>query len=113
MGKIKVEYSCALLLAMDLVGGKWKLRILWHIVHGDNRFSLLQKGIPDITEKMLTTQLREMESSGLILRKVINEKPLHVEYELSKEYSDLEVIVNALCELGKDYGEKNDIVVMD
>ncbi len=113
MGKIKEEYSCALLLAMDLVGGKWKLRILWHIVHGDNRYSLLQKGIPDITEKMLTTQLREMESSGLILRKVINEKPLHVQYELSEEYSDLKVIVNALCELGKEYGEKNDIVVMD
>lgn len=66
MGKIKDEYSCALLLAMDLVGGKWKLRILWHIVHGDNRFSLLQKGIPDITEKMLTTQLKDMENSGVI-----------------------------------------------
>lgn len=113
MGKIKEEYSCALLLAMDLVGGKWKLRILWHIVHGDNRYSLLQKAIQDITDKMLTTQLREMEVSGLILRKIINEKPLHVQYDLSKDYSDLKVIVDALCELGKDYGKKNDIVVND
>ena len=41
MGKIKDDYSCALLLTMDLLGGKWKLRILWHIINGDNRFSLL------------------------------------------------------------------------
>lgn len=113
MAKIKAEYSCALLLAMDLVGGKWKLRILWHIVHGDNRYSLLQKGIPDITEKMLTTQLHEMEASGLILREVISEKPLHVQYELSKEYAELKVIVNELCGLGKAYGKKNSIVVLD
>ena len=51
--KNKKEYSCALLLANDLIGGKWKLRILWHISHGDNRFSLLTKAIPDISQKCL------------------------------------------------------------
>ncbi|MCH4888357.1 winged helix-turn-helix transcriptional regulator [Acidaminobacter sp. JC074] len=111
MAKIKEEYSCALLLAMDLVGGKWKLRILWHIVHGDNRYSLLQKGIPDITEKMLTTQLREMEISGLIHRTVVCEKPLHVEYSLNDAYKELKVIVDSLCDLGKAYGKSNSIVV--
>lgn len=113
MAKLKDEYSCALLLAMDLVGGKWKLRILWHIVHGDNRFSLLQKGIPDITEKMLTTQLKEMENSGLILRTIVSEKPLHVEYSLSEDYNELKVIVDSLCDLGKEYGIKNSIVVLE
>lgn len=113
MATLKEEYSCALLLAMDLVGGKWKLRILWHIFHGDNRFSLLQKGIPDITEKMLTTQLREMENSRLILRTIVSEKPLHVEYTLSEEYKELKVIVDALCDLGKEYGKNNDIEVAD
>lgn len=113
MAKLKDEYSCALLLAMDLVGGKWKLRILWHIVHGDNRFSLLQKGIPDITEKMLTTQLKEMENSGLILRTIVSEKPLHVEYSLSEDYNELKVIVDSLCDLGKEYGSKNSIVVLE
>jgi len=113
MAKLKDEYTCALLLAMDLVGGKWKLRILWHIVHGDNRFSLLLKTIPDISEKMLTTQLKEMEQTGLIRRTIVSEKPLHVEYELSDEYSELRVIVDALCDLGKEYGEKNDIAVME
>lgn len=113
MAKLKSEYSCALLLAMDLVGGKWKLRILWHIVHGDNRFSLLQRGITDISEKMLTTQLREMEESGIILRMVISEKPLNVQYALSPEYDKLREIVNGLCDFSKVYSEKNDIVVHD
>lgn len=113
MAKLKEEYSCALLLAMDLVGGKWKLRILWHIVNGDNRYSLLLKGIPDITEKMLTTQLKEMESSGLIHRIVISEKPINVQYELSEQYLELKVIVDSLCELGKEYGVKNDIRITE
>lgn len=66
MAIIKEEYTCSLLLVIDLIGGKWKQRILWHIIHGDNRFSLLQKGIPDITGKMLTTQLKELEVNGLV-----------------------------------------------
>lgn len=113
MAKLKHEYSCSLLLTMDLVGGKWKLRILWHIMHGDNRFSLLQKGIPDITEKMLTTQLRDLEETGLISRKVICEKPLNVQYALTTEYVQLEQIIEALCDFSKAYGEKNGIIVND
>ena len=75
MSKIKKEYSCALLLANDLIGGKWKLRILWHISHGDNRFSLLTKAIPDISQKVLTTQLKELEQDGIIERTIINDNP--------------------------------------
>lgn len=113
MAKLKEEYSCALLLTMDLVGGKWKLRILWHIIHGDNRFSLLQKGIPDITEKMLTTQLKEMEETGLICRKVICEKPLNVQYSLSEKHYQLKLIIDSLCDFSKAYGELNNIIVHD
>lgn len=113
MAKLKEEYSCALLLTMDLVGGKWKLRILWHIISGDNRFSLLQKGISDITEKMLTTQLREMEETGLICRTVICEKPLNVQYALSEKYSQLKMIIDSLCDFSKAYGEMNNIIVHD
>jgi DNA-binding HxlR family transcriptional regulator len=109
MSKLREEYSCALLLSMDLIGGKWKLRILWHIMDGDNRFSLLQKGIPDISEKMLTTQLRELEGSGLITRTVICEKPLNVQYALSEEYPELKVIAGGICDFAKVYGEKNNI----
>ena len=64
MSKIKIKYTCALVLANDLIGGKWKLRILWHIAHGDNRFSLLTKAIPDISQKVLTVQLKELEEKA-------------------------------------------------
>lgn len=113
MAKLKDEYNCALLLTMDLIGGKWKLRILWHIIDGDNRFSLLQKSITDISEKMLTTQLREMEDTGLICRKVVCEKPLNVQYELSEKYPQLKVIINSLCDFSKEYGKTNNITVHD
>jgi len=113
MAKLKKEYSCSLLLTMDLVGGKWKLRILWHIINGDNRFSLLQKGIPDISEKMLTTQLRELEKTGLINRTVVCEKPLNVQYDISEEYNQLKLIVDSMCDFSKEYGRKNNIIVND
>ncbi len=109
MSKIKDEYSCALLLGMDLVGGKWKLRILWHINNGDDRFSLLRKGIPDISEKMLTTQLRELVETELIERTVLAEKPLMVQYNISKKYNQLDKIVQLLCDFAKEYGEINHI----
>ncbi|MGL4283596.1 MAG: winged helix-turn-helix transcriptional regulator, partial [Eubacterium aggregans] len=51
MAQIKENYSCVLQLSNDLIGGKWKLRILWHVLKGENRFSSLLKGIPDITKK--------------------------------------------------------------
>ena len=113
MAKLKTTYNCGLLLSIDLIGGKWKLRILWHIDHGDNRFSLLQKGIPDISEKMLTTQLRELEKHGLIIRTVIQEKPLNVQYHLSHDYPELKMILDKLCDFSKVYGLKNHIDVKE
>ncbi len=107
--KIKNQYSCALLLSMDLLGGKWKMRILWHILNGDNRFSLLQKGIPDITHKMLITQLKELEESKLLIRTVIKEKPLNVEYSLSNEHKELITLVEGFCDFSKDYALKRNI----
>ena len=111
MAKLKLKYSCALLLTMDLLGGKWKLRILWHIINGDNSFSKLQKAIPDITHKMLITQLRELQESKLLLKNIISKKPLRIEYMISEEYRDLEQILNELCDFTKSYAIKNSIDV--
>jgi DNA-binding HxlR family transcriptional regulator len=113
MAKIKSDYNCSLQLTFDLLGGKWKLRILWHIMQGHNRFSLLQKGIPEITQKMLTTQLHELEESRLIIRRVIREKPLHIEYALSATYPDLANIIDRLCDFSKDYASINSITIRD
>ena len=114
MAKIKKEYSCALILTNDLIGGKWKLRILWHIVHGDNRFSLLSKAIPDISQKVLTAQLKEMEQNGIIKRTIINDNPPKtIVYNVTEEQSELIDIMEKLCNYTKKYAKKQSIMVAE
>ncbi len=113
MSKIKNEYSCSLILVHDLLGGKWKLRILWHIIRGDNRFSTLKKTIPEITEKVLTTQLKELVESNLVDRAILSDKPLNIEYQLVEKYVDLKNIVESLCDFSKEYSELNGIKLYD
>ena len=76
--KLKKQYDCNLVMMNDLIGGKWKLRILWHIMNGDNRFSMLEKTIDSITPKVLMSQLNEMEESGLICQSACTEHPVVV-----------------------------------
>jgi DNA-binding HxlR family transcriptional regulator len=111
MAALKPEYGCALQLCNDLIGGKWKLRILWHIVHGDDRFSLLARGIPDITQKMLTGQLRELVDSGILIRTVVETSPLRVEYAVAPDYAQLISLVRQLSDFSVDYARKNQILV--
>ena len=66
MKQIKPQYNCSLELAMELVGGKWKLVLLWHLLSGTKRFSEIKRKLGDITQKMLTLQLRELEAAGLL-----------------------------------------------
>lgn len=114
MSKIKKEYSCALILANDLIGGKWKLRILWHTSHGDNRFSLLTKAIPDVSQKVLTTQLKELEQDGIIERTIIKDNPPKtIIYDIAEEQSDLIEIIEKLCDYTKKYAKKKSIEVAD
>lgn len=114
MCKIKREYSCALILTNDLIGGKWKLRILWHIIHGDNRFSLLAKAIPDISQKMLTSQLKELEQAGIIKRMTIKDNPPKIIiYNIVEEQLELINIIENLCDYTKKYAKKNSIIVAD
>ena len=108
--KIKDNYNCPFNLIDDLIGGKWKLRIVAHIINGDNRFSILQKKIDDITPKVLMSQLKELEASGLINRNVIKEMPPKiVVYEINKEYSDIVDIVDNSEQFAKGYSNRNDI----
>ena len=65
---LKESYSCNLMLAMDVVGGKWKMVILWYLRKGTLRFNELRKMLDGITQKMLTQQLRELETDGLLER---------------------------------------------
>lgn len=112
MGKIKKSYPCALVLTHDLIGGKWKLRILWHIAHGDDRFSLLAKAIPDITQKVLGEQLKQLEKSGILKKTVLDNKPPKViVYRIAPEYSDLNGLMEYTCVFTKRYADNNQILL--
>ena len=100
-GKI---YHCALDITMDYIGGKWKSVVLWYLMKNKKRFSDLKKVIPDITEKMLSIQLRQLEKDGLVNRQVFAEVPPRVEYSLTKEGESLTNILNELAVWGRQKG---------
>jgi DNA-binding HxlR family transcriptional regulator len=102
-GKI---YHCAMDITMDYIGGKWKSVVLWYLKNGTHRFAELKKLIPDITEKMLSIQLRALEEDGLIERKVYGKKPpMRVEYSLTEFGATLIPALNAIAKWGRGLGE--------
>lgn len=113
MPKLQSSYSCSLLLTMDLLGGKWKLRILWHILEGATRFSSLKRAMPDISEKMLSTQLNDLETDGVLTRTIVSAKPLHIEYALAPGQEELCRALSDLCQFSKNYADKNNIAIVD
>ncbi|WP_371366467.1 putative HTH-type transcriptional regulator YtcD [Sporomusa rhizae] len=98
-----IQYNCSMELTLDLIGGKWKSLILWHL--GDNalRFSELKKSLPKITQKMLTQQLRELEASGLVNRHIYTQIPPKVEYSLTPDGKSLLPVLETLCQWGLNY----------
>lgn len=75
---------------MEILGGKWKVLILWHLgVTGGCRFGELRRKLPGITQRSLTLQLRELEAAGLVRRTVFAEIPPHTEYCQTEEAKDL------------------------
>ena len=85
MKKKNQNYNCPVSTALNIIGGKYKPLILWHLLNGTLRFSGLKKLIPGVTAKMLTQQLRELENNALISRKVFPVVPPKVEYSLTQE----------------------------
>lgn len=101
------EYTCSMELTLDIIGGKWKTLILWHLgVSGTKRFSEVKRSLTGITQKMLTQQLRELEAYGMINRKVYPQVPPKVEYSLTEEGLSLMPILDTMCKWGKDYYDK-------
>lgn len=109
MAKIKDEYICSLGLTIDLIGGKWKLMILWYLIDGPKRFTELRNSIPSITQKILTEQLRELESSKIISRKVYATVPPAVEYSMTKYGESFTPIIHDMCKWTKEYAVENNI----
>lgn len=111
MTKIKESYDCSLELTIDLIGGKWKLIILWYLMDGTKRFSELKNSIPSITQKMLTQQLRELEDNNIISRKVYAVVPPRVEYTMTEYGVSLTPILKELCTWSRNYANQNNITL--
>jgi DNA-binding HxlR family transcriptional regulator len=89
--------------ALKVLGGKWKLLILWNLKDGIKRFSELKRLIPDITEKMLNQQLKELEKDGIVERNVRSKVPLQVDYSFTEYGKTLIPSIESLCEWGKEH----------
>ena len=97
------EYKCGIDVTLALVGGKWKASILWHLAQETMRFSDLQRQFSDITRKMLTQQLRELEADGLVHREVYPQVPPKVEYSLTEVGRTLFPVLDLMGDWGRTY----------
>jgi DNA-binding HxlR family transcriptional regulator len=98
------KYRCFFELALSVMGGKWKPIILYHLGQtGVLRFSEMRRGMPEVTDRMLTRQLRELEADGLILRKVYRQVPPRVEYSLTEPGLGLFPILVTMRDWGAGY----------
>lgn len=88
---------------LEVIGGKWKLLILCYLNSGPMRTSAIRKEIPDISQKVLTQQLRELEADGIVKRTVYNQVPPKVVYEISELGNSLKSILDQLCEWGEQF----------
>ena len=103
-----MESICPVETTLDLIGGKYKALILWHLSAGTLRFSQLQKAVT-ATPRMLTLQLRELENDGLISRTVYPEVPPRVEYAMTDLGRSLMPILTAIRDWGTEYLRGKDI----
>lgn len=97
------HFGCPVEAALDVIGNKWKGIILFHLLGGLKRFNELKRLIPDVSQRVLTLQLRELEKDNVIKRKVFPQVPPKVEYSLSELGLSLEPVLVALREWGEQF----------
>ena len=106
MGAITIQgrtYSCPVEVTLEIIGGRWKSVVLYHLLTRTQRFGELRKLLPGVTQRMLTLQLRELEKDGVIHREVYREIPPKVEYSLTEFGRSLEPILRSLLVWGEQY----------
>ncbi len=102
-------FNCNMELTLFIIGGKWKPIIVFHIGNqGAIRYGELKRMIPNISERVLSRELKELQDSKIISREVFDEKVLHVEYSLTLVGNDVLPVLNALTEWGNKYNKKFD-----
>lgn len=99
-------FHCAMDITNKYIGGKWKTVVLWYLRNQTMRFGELKKQIPEITEKMLSIQLKSLEEDGLVKRKVYAEIPLRVEYSLTPFGKSLIPVLESIAGWGRELGQK-------
>jgi DNA-binding HxlR family transcriptional regulator len=90
--------ACPIEQALDVIGGKWKIVIVWWLGQGELRFNELRRRLAGITQKMLTQQLRQMEADGLVRRELFPQVPPKVVYSLTPLGHSLRPVLDSLCE---------------
>jgi DNA-binding HxlR family transcriptional regulator len=98
--------GCPVEACTEIIGGKWKGKILFILFTGTKRFGELRKLLPDTTQRMLTTQLRELEEDGVIERKVYHQVPPKVEYSIAPKGESLKPIIDSMWHWGRDFLSK-------
>ena len=101
------HYRCAVEATLDFIGGKWKGVIVYHLLGGTKRFGELRRLIPDVSQRMLTLHLRELERDGLVHREIYREVPPRVEYSLTPFGETLMPVLKVI----QNWGETHDSTI--
>jgi DNA-binding HxlR family transcriptional regulator len=102
--------TCPAEYTLGMIGGRWKIPIIFHLLAGRRRFSELARALVGVTQKMLTQQLREMERHGLINREIFPQVPPRVEYTLTELGASLQPVVESMCRWGEAHARPSDVL---
>jgi DNA-binding HxlR family transcriptional regulator len=97
---MKDHHGCPVQASINVLSGKWKVQILWHLSFGPHRFAELRKKLLKVSEKVLTDQLRQLEGDGVLTRKATTTNPPQVTYSLNAEGKKLVPLMETLCDWG-------------
>lgn len=95
--------DCPIEITLSLISNKWRILIIRDLLTGTKRFGELKKSVGDISQKVLTSNLRDMEANGLVNRKIYAEVPPRVEYSLTNLGLSFKVVLDSLNSWGKNY----------
>jgi len=102
-GECPNEEGCPVEFTLDVIGGKWKGVLLYHLIDGKKRFNEFRRICPGMTQRMLTLQLRELEQDGIVHREVYQQVPPKVEYSLTEFGQTLTPIILEMKKWGETY----------
>lgn len=103
LNKQVIHSKCSLAYTISLIGGRWKPTILWQLLNGQLRYNELKRSIAEVSERVLVTQLRELEADGLITRMVYPEVPPNVAYELTELGLSLRTLLMEIARWGDEH----------